>query len=129
MADNVKLGARQRLEQLFDKDSFVEIGADVVHRCTDFGMDKKHPRGDGVITGYGLVDGRQVFAFAQDSEVLGGSLGEMHARKIHRVQDLAGQSRRPLVGLADSGGARIQEGVDSLGGYGEIFYRTSTGPA
>lgn len=123
MADQVKLSARQRLEQLFDEGSFVEIGAEVVHRCTDFGMEKKHPRGDGVITGYGLVDGRQVFAFAQDPAVLGGSLGEMHARKIHRVQDLAGQSRRPLVGLADSGGARIQEGVDSLGGYGEIFYR------
>lgn len=118
-----KLSARDRLNLLFDAESFVEIGSDVVHRCIDFGMDKKRPPGDGVITGYGHVDGREVFAYAQDFKVLGGSLGEMHARKIHRVQDLAGQSRRPLVGLADSGGARIQEGVDSLGGYGEIFYR------
>ena len=118
-----KLTARERLNLFFDPDTFVEIGADVVHRCVDFGMNTKQPAGDGVITGYGRVDGREVFAFAQDFKVLGGSLGEMHARKIHRVQDLAGQSRRPLVGFADSGGARIQEGVDSLGGYGEIFYR------
>jgi acetyl-CoA carboxylase carboxyltransferase component len=118
-----KLSARNRLEQLFDKDTFVEIGADVLHRCGDFAMDRKRPAGDGVITGYGRVDGREVFAYAQDFSVLGGSLGEMHAKKIHRIQDLAGQSRRPLVGLNDSGGARIQEGVDSLGGYGEIFYR------
>jgi acetyl-CoA carboxylase carboxyltransferase component len=118
-----KLSARERLELLFDPGTFVEIGAHVVHRCVDFGMEQKKPDGDGVITGYGLVDGREVFAYAQDFKVLGGSLGEMHARKIHRVQDLAGQSRRPLVGLNDSGGARIQEGVDSLGGYGEIFYR------
>jgi len=118
-----KLSARERLEGLFDPDTFIEIGADVVHRCTDFGMERKRPAGDGVITGYGLVDGREVFAYAQNFKALGGSLGEMHARKIHRVQDLAGQNRRPLVGLNDSGGARIQEGVDSLGGYGEIFYR------
>lgn len=121
MAD--KLAARARLDALFDTGSFVEIGAEVVHRCVDFGMERKHPSGDGVITGYGRIDGREVFAYAQDFAVLGGSLGEMHAKKIHRVQDLAGQSRRPLVGLNDSGGARIQEGVDSLGGYGEIFYR------
>lgn len=118
-----KLSARERLAGLFDPDTFIEIGAEVVHRCTDFGMERKRPTGDGVITGYGLVDGREVFAYAQDFKALGGSLGEMHARKIHRVQDLAGQNRRPLVGLNDSGGARIQEGVDSLGGYGEIFYR------
>ncbi len=121
MAD--KLTAQQRLDLLFDEGTFVEIGADVIHRCVDFGMDRKRPQGDGVITGYGRIEGREVFAYAQDFKALGGSLGEMHARKIHRVQDLAGQSRRPLVGLADSGGARIQEGVDSLGGYGEIFYR------
>lgn len=118
-----KLTARERLEYLFDPGSFVEIGAEVRHRCFDFGMENKRPPGDGVITGYGTVNGRTVFAFAQDFSVMGGSLGEMHAKKIQRILDLAGENKKPLVGMNDSGGARIQEGVDSLGGYGEIFFR------
>lgn len=121
--ENTKLTAQKRLELLFDPGSFVEIGSEVKHRSTDFGMDKKRPAGDGVITGYGTINGRTVFAFAQDFSVIGGSLGEMHARKIQRIQELAGQNRKPIICMNDSGGARIQEGVDSLGGYGEIFFR------
>ncbi|MCP4674455.1 MAG: acyl-CoA carboxylase subunit beta [Deltaproteobacteria bacterium] len=115
--------ARSRLELLFDAGSFEEIGAGVVNRSTDFGLEKKQIPGDGVITGNGEVNGRIVFAFSQDRSVMGGSLGEAHAKKITRIQDLAMQAKAPLVGINDSGGARIQEGIDSLGGYGEIFRR------
>lgn len=115
--------ARERLNILFDTGTFEEIGADVVNRATDFGLDKKLIPGDGVITGSGEVNGRIVFAFSQDRSVMGGSLGEAHAKKITRIQDLAMRAKAPLVGINDSGGARIQEGIDSLGGYGEIFHR------
>ncbi len=115
--------ALQRLLQLFDEGTFEEIGASVVNRSTDFGLERKKIPGDGVITGTGEVNGRTVFAFSQDRTVMGGSLGEAHARKIARIQDLAMQAKSPLVGINDSGGARIQEGIDSLGGYGEIFRR------
>ncbi len=115
--------ARWRIGLLFDENTFEEIGAGVVNRSTDFGLEKKQIPGDGVITGSGEVNGRVVFAFSQDRSVMGGSLGEAHARKITRIQDLAMQAKAPLVGINDSGGARIQEGIDSLGGYGEIFRR------
>jgi acetyl-CoA carboxylase carboxyltransferase component len=119
--------ARWRLELLFDKGSFEEIGAQVASRATDFGLEKKKIPGDGVITGSGEVNGRVVFAYSQDRKVMGGSLGEAHAKKITRIQDLAMRSKAPLVGINDSGGARIQEGIDSLGGYGEIFRRNVIG--
>lgn len=115
--------ARARLEMLFDPGTMEEIGAEVLHRANDFGLDKKRIPGDGVVTACGKVDGRPVFAFAQDRTVLGGSLGEAHAMKIARLQDLALRSGAPFVAINDSGGARIQEGVDALGGYGEIFRR------
>ncbi|MBN2716691.1 MAG: acyl-CoA carboxylase subunit beta [Deltaproteobacteria bacterium] len=115
--------ARRRLDMLFDEGTFEEIGAGVVNRSTDFGLDKKRIPGDGVITGSGEVNGRIVFAYSQDRSVMGGSLGEAHAKKIARIQDLAMRAKAPLVGINDSGGARIQEGIDSLGGYGEIFRR------
>ncbi|MBN2530039.1 MAG: acyl-CoA carboxylase subunit beta [Deltaproteobacteria bacterium] len=115
--------ARRRLDMLFDKGTFEEIGAGVVNRSTDFGLDKKRIPGDGVITGSGEVNGRIVFAYSQDRSVMGGSLGEAHAKKIARLQDLAMRAKAPMVGINDSGGARIQEGIDSLGGYGEIFRR------
>lgn len=115
--------ARKRLHLLFDEGTFEEIGAAVINRSTDFGLDKKQIPGDGVITGNGEVNGRVVFAYSQDRNVMGGSLGEAHAKKICRVQDLAMQAKVPIVGINDSGGARIQEGIDSLGGYGEIFRR------
>jgi acetyl-CoA carboxylase carboxyltransferase component len=119
--------ARWRLDLLFDKGTFEEIGAQVATRATDFGLEKKKIPGDGVITGSGEVNGRVVFAYSQDRKVMGGSLGEAHARKITRIQDLAMRSKAPLVGINDSGGARIQEGIDSLGGYGEIFRRNVIG--
>jgi acetyl-CoA carboxylase carboxyltransferase component len=115
--------AVRRLDLLFDEGTFEEIGAGVVNRSTDFGLEKKQIPGDGVITGSGEVNGRVVFAFSQDRTVMGGSLGEAHAKKIARIQDLAMQAKAPLVGINDSGGARIQEGIDSLGGYGDIFFR------
>lgn len=115
--------ARARLETLFDPGSFESIGDAVVHRCDRFGLEKRRIPGDGVVTGVGTVDGRTVFAYAQDRTVLGGSLGAAHAMKIARIQDLALQSGKPFVGINDSGGARIQEGVESLGGYGDIFRR------
>jgi propionyl-CoA carboxylase beta chain len=118
-----KLTARERINLLLDKDTFVELDKFVVHRCTDFDMDKKKFLGDGVVTGYGKVDGRQVFVFAQDFTVFGGSLGMMHAKKICKIMDLAMQVGAPVIGLNDSGGARIQEGVESLAGYAEIFLR------
>lgn len=118
-----KLTARERIEHLLDKNTFVELDKFVVHRCTDFGMENKKFLGDGVVTGYGKIDGRQVFVYAQDFTVFGGSLGMVHGKKICKVMDLAMQVGAPIVGLNDSGGARIQEGVESLGGYGEIFCR------
>ena len=118
-----KLTARERLEVLLDPNSFEEYGLYVEHRCADFGLDdKKHP-GDGVITGQGTVNGRLVFVYSQDFTVMGGSLGEAHARKICHILDKAMQVKAPVIGINDSGGARIQEGVDSLAGYGEIFQR------
>lgn len=120
-----KLTARERINLLFDEGSFVELDAFVKHRCVNFGMDEIEIPGEGVVTGYGLVDGRPVYAYAQDFTVLGGSLGEMHAKKICKVQDLALKMGAPIVGLNDSGGARIQEAVDALAGYGEIFYRNT----
>ena len=120
-----KLTARERLTLLFDADSFVEIDTFVQHRCTDFGMEKKVAPGDGVVTGYGRIGGRMVYAFAQDFTVIGGSLGEYHAEKIAKVQDYALKNGCPIVGLWDSGGARIQEGINSLYGFGKIFYRNT----
>lgn len=120
-----KLTARERLELLYDPGSFIETDAFVTHRSSGLGMDDTHPLGDGVVTGWGKVDGRIVYAYAQDFTVLGGSLGEAHGMKIARLMDLALQNGAPLVGLNDSGGARIQEGVDSLAAYGEIFYRNT----
>ena len=123
--DKGKLTARERLTLLFDADSFVEIDTFVKHRCTDFGMEKKELPGDGVVTGYGRIGGRMVYAFAQDFTVGGGALGEMHAEKIVKVQDFALQNGCPIVGLFDSGGARIQEGINALNGFGKIFYRNT----
>ena len=124
--DNPTLNlCQQRLALLFDEGTFEEIGAGVVNRSTDFGLDKKQIPGDGVITGSGEVNGRVVFAYSQDRTVMGGSLGEAHAKKITRIQDLALQAKAPLVGINDSGGARIQEGIDSLGGYGRSSAATS----
>ena len=120
-----KLTARERIEKLLDEGTFVEIGMFAESRATEFGMDKKRFPGDGVVTGYGTINGRLVFVYAQDFTVLGGSLGEMHAEKIARVMDLAMKNGAPLIGMNDSGGARIQEGVDSLKGYGEIFFRNT----
>lgn len=120
-----KLTARERLKLFFDEDSFVELDAFVKHRCTDFGMEKKEAPGEGVVTGYGQVEGRLVYAFAQDFTVIGGSLGEMQAQKICKVLDNALKVGVPVVGINDSGGARIQEGVNALKGYGDIFYRNT----
>lgn len=118
-----KLTARERVNYLLDEGSFEEIGILVTHRTTDFGMEKEIYYGDGVITGYGTVNGRLVYLFAQDFTVFGGALSETHAEKICKVMDLAVKVGAPLIGLNDSGGARIQEGVRSLGGYADIFYR------
>ena len=120
-----KLTPRERLNILFDPGTFREIDMFVSHRCVNFGMEKVDIPSDGVITGHGLVDGRPVFAFAQDFTARAGTLGEMHAKKICKIMDLALKAGVPLVGLNDSGGARIQEGVDALAGYGQIFYRNS----
>ncbi len=118
-----KLTARERLELLLDEGSFEEIGKFVKHRSTQFGLDKQQFLGDGVVTGYGKIHGRLVYVFSQDFTVFGGSLSETHAEKICKVMDLAVQNGAPLIGLNDSGGARIQEGVVSLAGYADIFYR------
>lgn len=118
-----KLTARERLQLLLDEGSFQEIGAFVTHRSTDFGMASEIYLGDGVVTGYGTIHGRLVYVFSQDFTVFGGSLSETHAEKICRIMDLALQNGAPLIGLNDSGGARIQEGVVSLGGYADIFHR------
>ena len=121
--DSGKLTARERILKLFDEGSFVEIDAYVKHRCTEFDMPETEAPGEGVVTGYGTVDGRLVYVYAQDFTVIGGSLGEMHAKKIWKVMDLAMKMGAPLIGINDSGGARIQEDVDALCGFGEIFYR------
>jgi propionyl-CoA carboxylase beta chain len=118
-----KLTARERIEKLLDDESFVELDAFAVHECTDFGMEKKRILGDGVVTGYGNIDGRLVYIFSQDFTVFGGSLGWKFAEKVVKIMDLAMRNGAPVIGLNDSGGARIQEGVVSLGGYAEIFFR------
>lgn len=120
-----KLTARERIQFLLDADSFEEIGMLVTHRCRDFGMENDMVYGDGVVTGYGTINGRLVYVFAQDFTVFGGSLSETHAEKICKVMDLALKNGAPIIGLNDSGGARIQEGVSSLGGYADIFYRNT----
>ena len=120
-----KLTARERLELLLDPDSFVEFDAFVTHRATDFGLDRERYLGDGVVTGHGTIDGRLVFVFSQDFTVFGGSLSEAHAEKICKIMDLAVRVGAPIIGLNDSGGARIQEGVVSLGGYADIFLRNT----
>jgi methylmalonyl-CoA decarboxylase alpha subunit len=122
---NGKLTARERIHLLFDENTFVEIDAFVTHRCTNFGMETKEMPAEGVVTGYGKVDGRLVYAYAQDFTVAGGSLGEMHANKIVKVQENALKVGAPIVGLNDSGGARIQEAVDALSGYGKIFFQNT----
>jgi propionyl-CoA carboxylase beta chain len=118
-----KLTARERIELLLDPGSFNELDQFVVHQCTEFGMNEKKIPGDGVVTGYGTVDGRLVYVFSQDFTVFGGSLGEMFAKKVCKLMDLAMKTGAPVIGLNDSGGARIQEGVASLAGYGDIFFR------
>ena len=120
-----KLTARERIQLLVDEGSFEETGKFVMHRAKDFGLDKQHFPGDGVVTGYGTVDGRLVYIYSQDFTVFGGSLSETHAEKIVKIMDLAMKNGAPVIGLNDSGGARIQEGVVSLGGYADIFYRNT----
>jgi len=118
-----KLTARERIDLLLDENSFEEFDTYVEHRCTDFGMEQSKIPGDGVVTGWGTINGRTVFVFAKDFTVFGGSLSEAHAKKITKIQDMALAARAPVIGLFDAGGARIQEGVAALGGYGEVFLR------
>ncbi len=118
-----KLTARERLELLLDEGSFEEFDMFVQHRCADFGMAEQRFPGDGVVTGWGTIDGRIVYVFAKDFTVFGGSLSQAHAQKVCKIQDMALRNGAPIIGLMDAGGARIQEGVDSLGGYAEIFQR------
>ncbi len=118
-----KLTARERIELLLDEGSFEELDMFVAHRCTDFGMQKTRPSGDGVVTGWGTINGRVVYVFSQDFTVFGGSLSETHAQKICKIMDMAMQNSAPVIGLNDSGGARIQEGVASLAGYADVFQR------
>src|SRR3989475_10049995 len=118
-----KLTARERIELLLDKGTFEEFDMFVEHRSSEFGMEKTKIPGDGVVTGWGTVNGRTVFVFAKDFTVFGGSLSETHAQKIVKIQDMAMKARAPIIGLFDAGGARIQEGVAALGGYGEVFKR------
>ncbi|KML29298.1 acyl-CoA carboxylase subunit beta [Priestia aryabhattai] len=120
-----KLTARERIEILLDEHTFVELNPFIEHRCADFSMNNQVGPGDGVVTGYGKINGRSVYLFSQDFTVFGGALGEMHAKKIAHVMDLAAKTGVPFIGLNDSGGARIQEGVMSLDGYGHIFYRNA----
>ncbi len=120
-----KLTARERIEMLMDENSFEEFDMFVEHRSTDFGMEKTKIPGDGVVTGWGTINGRVVYVFAKDFTVFGGSLSEAHAKKITKIQDMALQNRSPIIGLFDAGGARIQEGVAALGGYGEVFLRNT----
>lgn len=123
--DSGKLTARERVDMLLDKGSFEEIGAFVRHRSRDFGLENESYLGDGVITGFGTIEGRPVYVFSQDFTIFGGSLSETHAEKIVKIMDLAMKNGVPIIGLNDSGGARIQEGVTSLGGYAEVFWRNS----
>ncbi len=118
-----KLTARERIELLLDDESFEEFDMFVAHRCTDFGMEKDRPSGDGVVTGWGTINGRMVYVFSQDFTVFGGSLSETHAQKICKIMDMAMQNGAPVIGINDSGGARIQEGVASLAGYADVFQR------
>ncbi len=118
-----KYTARERIAQLLDEGSFEELDMFVTHRCTNFGQDKKHILGDGVVTGFGTIEGRLVYVFAQDFTVFGGSLSETMALKICKVMDLAMKMGAPVIGLNDSGGARLQEGINALAGYSEIFQR------
>ena len=118
-----KLTARERVEILLDEGSFEEFDMFVVHRCEDFGMADQRPAGDGVVTGWGTINGRMVYVFSQDFTVFGGSLSETHAQKICKIMDMAMQNGAPVIGINDSGGARIQEGVASLAGYAEVFQR------
>ncbi|TMV92675.1 acyl-CoA carboxylase subunit beta [Thioclava sp. BHET1] len=118
-----KLTARERIELLMDEGSFEEFDMFKTHRCTDFGMEESKPYGDGVVTGWGTVNGRMVYVFSQDFTVFGGSLSETHAEKICKIMDMAVQNGAPVIGINDSGGARIQEGVSSLGGYADVFQR------
>lgn len=120
-----KMTARERIAMLLDEDTFVEVDAFVKHHCYDFGMDQVEAPGEGVVTGYGAIDGRPVFVFAQDFTVIGGTLGEMQSQKICKILDMAMKMGAPVIGINDSGGARIQEAVDSLSGYGRIFYRNT----
>src|SRR5205809_6451305 len=120
-----KMTARERIDFLLDEGTFQEFDKLVEHRSRDFGLDKQKVAGDGVVTGHGLIDGRKVFVFAQDFTVFGGSLSETHAEKICKLMDLAMKVGAPIIGLNDSGGARIQEGVVSLGGYADIFLRNT----
>ncbi|MGR3289666.1 MAG: acyl-CoA carboxylase subunit beta, partial [Paracoccaceae bacterium] len=118
-----KLTARERVELLLDEGSFEEFDMFVAHRCTDFGMENNRPAGDGVVTGWGTINGRMIYVFSQDFTVFGGSLSETHAQKICKIMDMAVQNGAPVIGINDSGGARIQEGVASLAGYAEVFQR------
>jgi propionyl-CoA carboxylase beta chain len=118
-----KLSARERIELLLDEGTFEELDKLIAHRCTDFGMESQQVPGDGVVSGYGRIDGRTVFVFAQDFTVFGGSLSETHALKITKLQDMAMKARAPIIGLYDAGGARIQEGVAALAGYSYVFRR------
>ena len=118
-----KLTARERIDLLLDEGSFEEFDMFVSHRCTDFGMENQKPAGDGVVTGWGTINGRMVYVFSQDFTVFGGSLSETHAQKICKIQDMAILNGAPIIGINDSGGARIQEGVASLAGYAEVFQR------
>ncbi len=120
-----RLTARERLDVLLDPASFVELDRFVTHRCTNFGMEKNKQSGDGVVTGYGRVNGRLVYVFSQDFTILGGSMSRTTANKITKVMDLAAENGAPIIGISDSGGARIQEGVEALGGYGDIFFRNT----
>lgn len=120
-----KMFARERIKYLFDEGSFIEVDAFVKHRCSSFSMSNIEAPAEGVITGYGTISGRLVFVYAQDFTVVGGSLGEMHAKKICKILDMAVKMGAPVIGINDSGGARIQEGVDALSGYGQIFYRNT----
>ena len=120
-----KLTARERLDVLLDEGSFVEMDRFVVHRATEFGLDKEKYLGDGVVTGYGTIHGRLVYVFSQDFTVFGGSLSGAYAQKICKIMDMATRVGAPVIGLNDSGGARIQEGVESLAGYADIFLRNT----
>ena len=125
MGAKKKLTARERIDYLLDDGSFEEMGVLVTHRTTDFGMEDQIIFGDGVVTGYGTIEGRLIYIFAQDFTVFGGALSETHAEKICKIMDQALKVGAPIIGLNDSGGARIQEGVRSLGGYADIFYRNT----